>query len=50
MNRTELVVIIAEKTGITKKDAESFLTTTIECITTALKDGDKVQLVGFGTF
>ena len=50
MNRTELVAAIAEKSGLTKKDAESTLTTTIETITTALKDGDKVQLVGFGTF
>ena len=50
MNRTELVAAIAEKSGLTKKDAESALTATIETITTALKDGDKVQLVGFGTF
>ena len=50
MNKTELVAIIAEKTGITKKDAESVLSATIESITKALKDGDKVQLVGFGTF
>ena len=50
MNRTELVAAIAEKSGLTKKDAESTLTATIEAITSALKDGDKVQLVGFGTF
>ena len=50
MNRTELVATIAEKLTLTKKDAESALTATIETITTALKDGDKVQLVGFGTF
>ena len=50
MNRTELVAAISEKSSMTKKDAESALTATIETITTALKDGDKVQLVGFGTF
>ena len=50
MNRPELVAAIAEKSGLTKKDAEIALTATIESITTALKDGDKVQLVGFGTF
>ena len=50
MNRMELVAAIAEKSGVTKKDAESFLTATIEAITSALKDGDKVQLVEFGTF
>ena len=50
MNRTELVAAIAEKSGIMKKDAESVLTATIESITSALKEGKKVQLVGFGTF
>ena len=50
MNRTELVSAIAEKSGITKKDAESVLSATIESITAALKDGDKVKLAGFGTF
>ena len=50
MNRPELVAAIAEKSGVTKKDAESFLTATIEAITSALKNGDKVQLLGFGTF
>jgi len=50
MNRTELVAAIAEKSGLTKKDAESALSATIESITSALKAGDKVQLVGFGTF
>jgi len=50
MNRTELVSAIAEKSGITKKDAEGVLSATIDSITSALKSGDKVQLVGFGTF
>ena len=50
MNRTELVASIAEKSGITKKDAEAVLAATLDSITEALKKGDKVQLVGFGTF
>ena len=50
MNRTELVAAIAEKAGITKKDADVVLSATIDSITEALKAGDKVQLVGFGTF
>ncbi len=50
MNRTELIASIAEKSGITKKDAEAVLTATIDSITDALKKGDKVQLVGFGSF
>jgi len=50
MNRTELVAAIAEKSGLTKKDAEGVLSATIDSITSALKSGDKVQLVGFGTF
>jgi len=50
MNRSELITAIAEKSGMTKKDAESILNATLESITSALKDGDKVTLVGFGTF
>ncbi|MBQ4543699.1 MAG: HU family DNA-binding protein [Clostridia bacterium] len=50
MNRQELIASIAEKSGITKKDAETVLSATIASITEALKKGDKVQLVGFGTF
>ncbi len=50
MNRTDLVAAIAEKAGTTKKDAEAALSATIDAITAALKSGDKVQLVGFGTF
>jgi DNA-binding protein HU-beta len=50
MNRTDLIAAIAEKAGMTKKDAESALSATIETITDTLKKGDKVQLVGFGTF
>ena len=50
MNRQELIASIAEKSGITKKDAETVLSATIASITEAHKKGDKVQLVGFGTF
>lgn len=50
MNKAELVAAVAEKTGISKKDAEKNINATIDAITEALKDGDKVQLMGFGTF
>ena len=50
MNRAELVAKIAEKCEMTKKDAESALSAFISSVTEALVEGDKVQLVGFGTF
>lgn len=50
MNKTELVAAIAEKTDLSKKDAEAALKAFTEVIAEALKKGDKVQLVGFGTF
>lgn len=50
MNKSELVAMIAEKGGFTKKDAERALDSTISSISTALSQGEKVQLVGFGTF
>lgn len=50
MNRNELVSRIAEKTGITKKDVETVVAGVIEEITDSLKNGEKVQFVGFGTF
>lgn len=50
MTKTELIAIVAEKAGLTKKDAEKALTATLDGITCALKKGDKVQFVGFGTF
>ena len=46
MNKTELVAAIAEKTDLTKKDAELALTAIVESITEALVKGDKVQLIG----
>ena len=50
MNKTELVAAIAEKSGLSKKDADAALAATVEAVTEALKAGDKVALVGFGTF
>ena len=50
MNKTELIAAIADKAGIAKKDAGKALDAFIASVTDALKAGDKVQLVGFGTF
>jgi len=50
VNKAELVSVIAEKTDMTKKDAEKALNAVLSAIEEALKKGDKVQLVGFGTF
>ncbi len=50
MNKSDLIANIAEKSGLTKKDADKALSAVIDSITGALKSGDKVQLVGFGTF
>lgn len=50
MNKTELIAAIAEKAGITKKDAEQLLNTTFEVISDAMAQGDKVQVAGFGAF
>ena len=50
MNKSELVAAIAESADITKADAEKALNGTLEAITNALAKGDKLALVGFGTF
>lgn len=50
MKKTELVAAIAEKAALSKKDADKALSAVIDTITAALADGDKIQLVGFGTF
>lgn len=50
MNKSELINAIAAKSGLTKKDTEKALAATLDTITASLKKGDKVQLVGFGTF
>lgn len=50
MNKTELVAAIAEKSGIAKKDAEKALAAFVDTVSGELKNGGKIQLVGFGTF
>ncbi|MCI6609818.1 MAG: HU family DNA-binding protein [Ezakiella sp.] len=50
MNKSELIASIAEKTELTKKDSEKVLNAVLESITETLVAGEKVQLVGFGTF
>ena len=50
MNKAELVAAVAEKTNSTKKDAEATINAFLETVEQALKDGEKVQLIGFGTF
>ena len=50
MNKTELIAAVAEKTGLTKKDAERVINATVETITASLVAGDKVQVSGFGNF
>lgn len=50
MNKTELVAVVAEKASMTKKDAGAALEATLNVIADAMANGDKVQLVGFGTF
>ena len=50
MNKTELVASVAEKAGLSKKDAEAAVKAFFESIEAAMVAGDKVQLIGFGTF
>ena len=50
MNKAELVSAMAEKSGLTKKDAESALNSFVEVVSERLSKKDKIQLVGFGTF
>ena len=50
MNKTELIAAVAEKTGLTKKDAERVVSATFETITATIKAGDKVSVSGFGIF
>ena len=50
MNKTELIAAVAEKTGLSKKDADAAVAAVIDSIKESLAKGDKVQLIGFGTF
>ena len=50
MNKTELVAAIAEKTELSKKDAEKAVKAFTDTVAEELKKGEKIQLVGFGTF
>lgn len=50
MNKTELINVVSAETEISKKDVDAVIAATVKAITDALKEGDKVQLIGFGTF
>ena len=50
MNKTELVAVVAEKAGLTKKDAERVVNATVDTVVESMKKGEKVQLSGFGIF
>jgi len=50
MNKTQLIDLIAEKADLSKAQAKAALEATLEGVTGALKEGDQVQLIGFGTF
>ncbi len=50
MNKTELIAVVAEKTGITKKEAERIVSATFDTVTETLVKGEKVQISGFGAF
>ena len=50
MNKAELIAAVAEKTSLSKKDSEAAVNAALDAITTSLENGEKVQLVGFGSF
>lgn len=50
MNKADLVASVADKTGMSKKDTEKIINAVVESVESALARGDKVSLVGFGTF
>ena len=50
MNKTDLINVVANETDVKKKDVEAVVNATFNAIATALKDGDKVQLIGFGNY
>jgi DNA-binding protein HU-beta len=50
VNKADLISVMAEKSGLTKKDSEKALNAFVDAVQQALVEGDRVQLVGFGTF
>ena len=50
MNKTELIAVVSQAAGLTKKDTERVINAALDTITTSLVEGEKVQLSGFGTF
>lgn len=50
MNKVELIAAVADKAGLSKKDAEKAIAAVVSSVEEALVKGDKVQLIGFGTF
>ncbi len=50
MNKTELIAAVAEKAGLSKKDADAAVSAVFDAVTAELAKGEKVQLIGFGTF
>ena len=50
MNKSDLIAAVAAKTGDTKKNAEALINALIDVIAESLKDGEKIQVVGFGSF
>lgn len=50
MNKTDLINVVNAETKVAKKDVDAVITATLNAITNALKEGDKVALIGFGTF
>jgi len=50
MNKTELIAAVAQKTGLTKKDAERVVSATVDTIVESMVKGEKVQISGFGIF
>lgn len=50
MNKTELVASVAEKSGLSKKDSEKAVAAFVDTVVEAVRENDKVQIIGFGTF
>ena len=50
MNKSELIASVAEQAALSKKDAEKAINAVVDTISTALAEGEKIQLIGFGTF